>query len=61
MHRIRNAEYHTHHVFSIHRDACIWCGMTRQDIVEFGESKCPRREPLPLGDYVPLPRYDGER
>jgi len=49
------------HQFDLKRDACIWCGMTRQDIEEYGEAKCPRRELLPLGDYLPLPKYDNEQ
>lgn len=28
-------------------DQCVWCGSTRQDIEEWGERICPRREPRP--------------
>jgi len=33
------------HQFDIHREQCIWCGMTREQIEEWGERICPRREP----------------
>lgn len=32
------------HQFRSDRDDCIWCGYTREDIEEFGERICPRRE-----------------
>lgn len=26
------------------REACVWCGMTLEQIEDFGERICPRRE-----------------
>lgn len=33
------------HQFRLNQDCCMWCGSTREQIVEFGEAACPRREP----------------
>ncbi len=32
------------HEFHYLREACVWCGMTREQIEEYGERICPRRE-----------------
>jgi hypothetical protein len=32
------------HEFHDWRESCVWCGMTREQIEDYGERICPRRE-----------------